>query len=238
MRVSILIPTNGERPARLQRAVKAALAQDWLDVEVIVKVKLDTTANVEYEMMGLFQIEDSRLYVHASKDYSIAQAVNQAAKFASGDVMHFACDDDEMLPSACSNAVESLRRHCAEWTYGVIHVVNYEDGQRNVLTYIGGWDWDGSRLWQGGNYIPQPTVFWTRKAWDFCGPFDESLPLCFDFEMWGRLGALFTPTVRQHIDAYYEQWEGSISCSRQDEQLAEVQRVQKRWTDIGFGRRF
>lgn len=238
MKVSIVIPHNNaaDRYDRLLRSVRAALAQDYEDIEVIVKVKLDTTANVAF-YGGLDDIDDPRLRCRFTRDASIAHAVNQGMALATGDVLHFACDDDEMLPDACSNAVAALKQHDAEWTYGVMHVVNYDDGQRNILTYIGGWDWDGSRLWQGGNYIPQPTVFWTRKAWDYCGPFDETLPLCFDFEFWARLGSLYTPVVRQHVDSYYEQWEGSISVARQDEQREEVSRAQKRWTDLGFGRR-
>lgn len=238
MKVSILIPHKAApgRLERLRRAVDSALAQDHDDIEVIVKVQFDMWRYVRSDL-ALQLPQDPRLRVVAQGDRSIADALNQAAALATGDVLHFACDDDEMLPDACSNAVAALKQHDAEWTYGVMHVVNYDDGQRNILTYIGGWDWDGSRLWQGGNYIPQPTVFWTRKAWDYCGPFDETLPLCFDFEFWARLGSLYTPVVRQHVDSYYEQWEGSISVARQDEQREEVSRAQKRWTDLGFGRR-
>lgn len=250
MKVSILIPTKDApgRRERLQRCVKAAMLQDYDDVEIIVKQwvddgwkRNDPLLDVNDPLLELRLNEPSlpwhRLFNMYSHDHSIACALNQATRGATGDIFHFACDDDEMLPDACSNAVAALKQHDAEWTYGVMHVVNYEDGQRNILTYIGGWAWDGSRLWQGGNYIPQPTVFWTRKAWDYCGPFDETLPLCFDFEFWARLGSLYTPVVRQHVDSYYEQWEGSISVARQDEQREEVSRAQKRWTDLGFGRR-
>lgn len=236
MRVSILIPSYS-RPEKLKRAIAAALAQDYEDIEVIVKLK--TPPNVQVKVIadtGAPFIADPRLKIIACQDESIAQALNQAAEYATGDIFHFACDDDEMLPDACSSAVSSIASG-AEWTYGVIHVVSYASGEREILTYIGGWPWDGSRLQIGGNYIPQPTVFWTRKAWDFCGPFDESLPLVFDMEMWGRFGALFEPAVRQHVDSYYEQHDGSISVARQDEQRKEVETIQKRWYELGFGRR-
>lgn len=224
VKLSILIPTK-DRPERIRRAVDSALQQRYGDIEVIVK---DGGKSIEHLLP-----EHPRLRYLRCPDTSIANALNQAVELATGDVMHFACDDDEMLAFASKSAMRAILRG-AKWTYGIMQIVRYEGVKRVKLGNNGGISWS-SALMMDHNFVPQPTVYWTRQVWDECGPFNEDFPLCFDYEMWGRFGARWSPTVRKTLDAYYEQHSGSISIHSQRLQRAEVRAIQRLWLKHGFG---
>ena len=242
--VSILIPTK-DRPDLLRRAVESAPTQTYSDIEVIVqngggKVALP---------------DDRRLTVLNEPDQSIANGVNRAAYRSSGRIMHFACDDDVMRPNAVAAAVESLRTARAQWTYGCIMLVQRPEdcppakplvdrhgnavlrGRVSSIGEQGGLPWDMFTYAKHGNYVPQPSVFWTRHAWELCGPMDETLPLCFDYEMWGRFGSRWPPAVTGHVAADYTVWDGSTSVHSQAAQRREVKTIQSRWGVYGVGRR-
>jgi glycosyltransferase involved in cell wall biosynthesis len=227
--VSIVIPTK-DRPDKLAVAVESALAQTYRRLEVVVQDGSRETAPPVLP-------DDPRLRYYREHDTSIANALNRGMLRATGEYLHFACDDDVMRPDAVKHAMHSLRTLNYRWTYGQIdiHSPRLPNGDNHVERN-GGWDWDYHRL-QHGNYIPQPSVFFTRYAWTLCGPWDETSPLCFDYEMWGRLGSRWDPFVREHVDADVHRWEGSISVHSQDAQWTEVRAIQHRWKLYGFGRR-
>jgi len=232
VKVSILIP-HKPRPGsdeRLARAINSALNQTHNDIEVIVKAH---NARPSFRW-GAYVLNDERVTWIDGPDNSITHAVNIAAQRSTGDVMHFACDDDEMTPDAVASALEALRPRSRQWTYGAMHIVRYEAGERRLVEGNGGWVWDKGRLLHE-NFIPQPTVFWKRDAWNAVGPFDESLRFCLDYEMWGRLGSLYEPRVRRHIDSYYEQWDHSTTATQQAAMWTEVGIIQARWRTHGLG---
>lgn len=234
MKVSILIPhkPRGNRD-RLTRAITSALNQTHDDIEVVVKA---CTPEIKgRRSTGFPYVLDERVVWIDGPDNSIAHALNIAARKSTGDVMHFACDDDEMTPDAVESALVALEPRRIQWTYGAIQICSYDaEGNRTLIEGNGGWAWSPTRMLEQ-NFIPQPSVFWKRDAWNARGPFDETLPLVFDYEMWGRLGSLYRPRVRSHVDAYYERWDESISVARQKEQWREVHEIQKRWRAHGLG---
>jgi glycosyltransferase involved in cell wall biosynthesis len=239
-----MIPTR-DREDHLRRAVASALGQrQYPNVEVIVQ---NGGRPVDLP-------DDPRLLVLNQPDLSIAHAVNLAAEHATGEVLHFACDDDVMAPTAVANAVKTLQTHDAEWTYSAINrirpkgvkaprVVDRHGGtvfnatpEQQGLGIQGGLPWN-EELFRQGNFVPQPSVFWTRRAWETCGPMDETFPLCFDYEMWGRLASRFPPAVARHVAADYTVWPGSTSVHSPHLQAREADAIRIRWDSIGFGNR-
>ena len=87
------------------------------------------------------------------------------------------------------------------------------------------------------NCIHQPTVFFTRAAWERLGPFNTDYPYAYDYEFWGRLGAHYEPVVRDHVDATYTFWPGSTSIRIPEALADDVRGIQKQWQAYGFGKR-
>lgn len=225
MRLSILIPSKG-RPEQLRRAVGCALAQTWPDVEVIVQDGSDTPTVLS---------DDPRLQYVNEPDTGIANGLNRAAARATGDVLHFACDDDLMHADTAADALAAIDAGYA-WTAGRIIVEGPPLPGRRVEDeeLHGGEPWN-PRVMMIGNVIPQPATFFTRCVFDEAGGFDESLRLCVDYELWGRIGRCYEPAIRQHIDATYHRWPGSASVVEIAELHREAEIIRARWREHGFG---
>jgi glycosyltransferase involved in cell wall biosynthesis len=221
MTVSILIPTK-DRPQQLERAVRLALAQTHADIEIVVQ---DASTDTRDPRLP----DDPRLSYTREPDTGIPNALNRAAARATGEILHFACDDDEPYPDTVENAVTAFARGY-QWTAGRIDAVT--PGERNRLH--GGERWRPATLLIG-NVIPQPATFFTRCIFDEAGGFDESLKLCQDYELWGRFARCYPPLIRQHIDSTYHRWEGSTSVMDPDALETEAELIRARWRAHGIG---
>lgn len=240
MRVSVLIATK-DRPDRLRVAVQAVLAQEGdFDLELIVK---DGSASAS----ALSIPYDDRLTVVHGPDASIPHAFNEAAEWASGDIMHNANDDDLMLPGTIQSAVEALTDPAMAgfpfpdppmWTYAWMRYRQQQpDGSFvDVPSDEFPWRWQPDEMMKQ-NCVHQPTVFYTRAAWLACGPFNEDFRYAYDYEFWGRLGARSSPVVRDHCDAVYTFWPGSTSVATPWEVEADADAISAMWREVGFGNR-
>lgn len=229
MRVSVLIPTK-DRPERLWRAIAAVLSQDWSDLEVIVKDGGAHAAPLPHDARV------RRVDRDGTED-SISSALNAAAAVATGDVLHVACDDDEMLPGTIRSAVAALDAG-AEWTYGMLMFVEELPGGRlrDWTVDYEPWPWQPDEM-LNLNCVHQPTVFYRAELHRDLGGFDETFRWAHDYEWWGRLGAHAEPVSRQHFDAMYRMWPGSTSVATPTVVEMEAQAIRARWATLGLGRR-
>jgi glycosyltransferase involved in cell wall biosynthesis len=221
VKVSILIPTR-DRPEKLERAVRLALAQTYADIEIVVQ---DASTDTRDPRLP----DDPRVFYIREPDTGIPNGLNRAAALARGDVLHFCCDDDAMFPDAVDDALTAFAQGY-QWTAGRIDAVTPGEPNRPH----GGERWRVSTLLIG-NVIPQPATFFTRCIFDEAGGFDESLALCIDYELWGRFARCYPPLIRQHIDSTYHRWVGSTSVMDPDAVEAEAELIRARWRAHGIG---
>jgi len=228
MRASILIPSK-DRPEKLEQAVRFALDSIHTQVEVVV---MDgSTSTLEPVLPN-----DPRLIYVREPDDGIAHALNRAAAIATGDVLHYACDDDQMRSDAAASAVAAISQGWT-WTYGAIEIVTLtEYGTHAFHSMNGGWAWeDGDRL-RRENYVPQPATWFSREAFDRAGGYDESIRWCVDYELLGRFAVNREhPLVRAHVDSTYVQWPGSTSVGIPHLMIEEADAIRIRWRDHGLG---
>lgn len=221
MKVSLLLPTK-DRADRLERAVNAILAQDHDDWELFI----DNGGG------PIPTFDDPRITVLQREGRWGARCMNRMAELSSGDILHFAADDDVMLAGTLSDVVETFETVHWFWTYGVMQYMH--DGKSGSLD--GGAEWDAG-LMQCGNIAPCPTVFWSRAIWNELGPFDTSWQIVFDWEMWSRFGSRHEPFVRQHVDYLYEVHDGSTTATCQQQMRDEIEVLRVKWDRVGFGNR-
>ena len=128
--VSCIIPSY-KRADTLRRAINSALAQTYMNMEVLVVD--DNIAGDEYSM-ALQNIineykEDKRVkLVTQPKHINGAEARNAGIRAASGEWIAFLDDDDEWLPSKIEKQMSFLQKH-PEVTGASCYYNEYVDGK-------------------------------------------------------------------------------------------------------------
>lgn len=203
---SIIMPTYN-RPKYIREAVDSILSQD-VDLELII---MDGGESIKHLLP-----EDDRIKYFNQKDKGITDAMNNGLKIATGDILSWANDDDMLVPSILKEVEEEMKD--CQWLYGKISLTNGgELGEK----------WDKERMWKV-NIVPQPSVYWSRYAFNEVGLMDEENDLASDYAYWIKLGILYTPKFLDKIMAIYRVHDDQITSKIPTEQLAQAERVRNK----------
>ena len=207
-KISVLVPTFN-RPDFIRGAIEAILEQSYQNFEIIVK---DGGESIEHLLP-----DDERIkYIH-NKDRGITDAMNQAMKAATGDIFVWANDDDRISPDTFQYVVDNIGDN--EWLFGKIQLTS---GQKMG----GGYSFDELLK---NNIVPQPSVYWTRKAYETVGEMDEENDLVSDYEYWLRLGSKFEQKVIDRIMAEYKIHPEQITTKIPSQQSVQANNVRKKY---------
>lgn len=209
MKFSILMPTF-DRKEFLRGAVEAVLAQSYQNYELIVKEGCKKTVFNVLDGLDL-----SKVTLIFNEDMGITDAMNQMLEFASGDIFMWANDDDRLRPKALEIIAKSIGNY--QWGFAKMRTT---DGR--VL----GCPANLNSL-KNGNCICQPTVFWTRRAYQKVGKFNENLDLVSDYEYWVRLMREFPPIFINEVIAIYGVHEHQLTNTKQSLQLSQAEMVRE-----------
>ena len=176
--VSVIITTYNRR-SYLKAAVGSVLAQDYQDKEVIVVDDGSSDGSAE-ELTGL------PVHYVWKENGGISSARNLGISRASGDFVAFLDVDDLWKKHKLSTQMRLMRE------------------QASLLSYTDEvWIRNGKRLNQGDKHrkysgliyqrclplciISPSSAVIARQIFDAVGLFDESLPVCEDYDMWLRI---------------------------------------------------
>lgn len=200
------MPTMATRET-LFRAIEAILNQDYQNWELIIQNGGDP--------LGEIETKDERIKIFNEKDTGITDAMNKGMAKATGDIFNWQNDDDAMAPGTLTFVAQQLRDH--EWLYGYI---NMTDGLSQG--HLWGNQWTGIDQLIQGNHVPQPSVYWTRKAYETVGPMDETQDLTSDYDYWIRLGKAYEPLFVNRVMADYYLHPDQITQKDQTEQIRQA----------------
>lgn len=203
-KISIIMPTMGTRTT-IERAIEAIHAQDYKNWELIIQ----NGGTAHYR-----DFPDRRIKVYNEPDTGITDAMNKGMAKATGDIFNWQNDDDAMAPGTLTFVSQQLKDH--EWLYGYI---NMTDGSQG---YLWGEQWHGINQLIQGNHVPQPSVYWTRKAYETVGPMDEAQDLTSDYDYWIRLGKAYEPLFVNRVMADYYLHPDQITQKDQTEQIRQA----------------
>lgn len=213
-KITIIMPTFNRREFILD-AVNAILSQDYDNFELIIKDGGDS-------IFDILPKDERIIYIHG-KDRGITDAVNTALRISTGHILNWSNDDDMMSPGTLKFTAENMGEH--RWCYGRILMI---DGQREILH---GREYDFN-LHLKGNFVPQPSVFWTREAMDQIGLMNEENDLCSDYEYWLRLGSKFEPKFFDRVMARYRIHPGQLTLQKTGEQLRQAILTAKKYENF------
>ena len=159
-------------------------------------------------------------------DHGPASAINKGLRRATGDVLAWLNADDCYQPGALARVADVFRRQPARaLCFGRCRIVDEEGREiRRSITRFKEifFPFSCRPLIQTINYVSQPALFFTRRAWQQAGALREDLRAAFDYELllrlWRQGGAV-------HLDgaplADFRWHPGSISGRNFEQQFRE-----------------
>jgi glycosyltransferase involved in cell wall biosynthesis len=187
--VSVVIPTRS-RCRRLEIAVRSALAQRDVDLEILI-VDDGSTDATEHMVTS---ISDPRIrFVKRAVSGGVSAARNTGIAEATGRWIAFLDDDDVWAPTKLTRQLEVMTSSGRMWSYtGEVMV----DGELRI--FAGGPPPPPDevvRLLEHHNSVPAgaSSVVVHADALSAAGPFDPELTSSEDWDMWIRLGRAEAP---------------------------------------------
>ena len=142
-------------------------------------------------------------------DKGQSDALNKGFAKAKGEWLFWLNADDVLLPGALKRIVRLFDcSDCSiEWIAG--NMVRIDEGGR-IISCVRGNGWHDWLYHHAVPHVNGPSSFFGRELFERVGPFDTSLNVCMDWDMWIRFMKAGARFVR--IPAYFwamRRWTGS-----------------------------
>jgi len=180
--VSVIIPTYN-RACLLERAVRSVMEQTFHDLELIVVD--DGSTDATYHLLE--NVRPSAIYLRHDKNLGVSAARNTGIRAASGRLIAFLDSDDQWLPEKLSTQIKFFEDNpsamicqCQEFWHRNGRRVNPRVKHLKPSGFI----FEKSLAL----CLVSPSAVMIRKElFDKVGLFDETLPVCEDYDLWLRV---------------------------------------------------
>ncbi|MFL5907144.1 MAG: glycosyltransferase family 2 protein [Solirubrobacterales bacterium] len=221
--VSVVLPTHN-RSSMLRQALRCALDQEGVDLEVIVVDDGSTDDTPEV----LERIEDERLRViRHERPQGVSNARNAAIESATGEWIAFLDDDDLWAPGK----LRAQLSECAEQSHSVcfstvVHLA--EGGSVQRIAHVQG-DRDMPRELLVNNPVGGPSAALIRAdVLERVGGFDVRLSAMADWDLWIRATRTGTVGVADEPLVAYRHHEQSMTQSEAAEMMSQFELLREK----------
>jgi len=227
-RISVVMPSFNQG-SFIEAAIRSVLLQGYEDLELIVVDGGSTDETVEI----LRKYEPWLTFWVSEPDAGQADALYKGFARSTGEVLAWLNSDDMYCPGALDAVGLCYRQHPdSGLVYGDCEVI---DAEGVVTDTIRGEAGDLERLLTR-NIVPQPSAFFSRRAFDRAGGIDSGLHFIMDYELWIRMmlrGEVFRylPVCLSRFRWYRVSKSGSYSTQFGYEYLSLLRRLLEEQTD-------
>lgn len=197
-KISIVIPSYN-KVKYIEKTLQSIVTQKNASFEVLIQDGGSTDGTLDIIKKYAKKYPTLISYV-SKKDGGQLDAINKGIKKAKGEIVTFINADDVYE----SGTLETVTGYYIEnpkslWFAGKCRIVNDSDQEiakfwtfcKNVLLKINSY----SLLLFTSNYVSQPSVFITKKAYQKYGPFFGNKKFVYEYDMWLTLGKVAMPVV-------------------------------------------
>jgi len=198
-KISIVMPSMNQ--ARfIEKSILSVLGQNYPHLELIVVDGGSTDGTLDL----LDRFKDRFHYFESRKDRGQSHALNKGFQKASGELLGWLNSDDILTPRALEKVATKFMQS-DQTTLGAIvgngDIID-EHGSKYFAPPLPKVSFKTLLEWNNGTNFMQPSCYFTRQAWQSCGPLDESLHYCMDLDLWLKISQEFLfvtiPDVLSH----------------------------------------
>jgi glycosyltransferase involved in cell wall biosynthesis len=178
-RISVVTPSYNQGQF-IEKTIRSVLGQRYRNLEYLVLDGGSTDRTIE-----ILQGYDPQLsYWRSEKDGGQAAAINEGFQRATGDILCWLNSDDLHVATTLSEVAGLLGSNLDApiVLYGACEMFKDRTHRREVRPAIS----FNHALLEVVDFLDQPSVFWTRRAWEVVGPLDATLCYSFDWEWFLR----------------------------------------------------
>lgn len=181
----------------LAAALESVFSQSYQDLEYLV---LDGGSQDESAEI-IARVAAKLAYWRSSPDKGQAAAINEGFGRATGEVLAWLNSDDLYMPGAFEEVARTLADlvHEPVVCYGGCELFWDGTKRREFRPAV---PFDRIRL-KTVDFLDQPSVFWTRAAWEKVGPLDETLHYAFDWDWFLRAAKICRFIRVDHLLSQY-----------------------------------
>ncbi len=192
-RITVVTPSFNQAKY-IKDTIDSVLSQNYPNLEYIVIDGGSTDSTVK-----ILKSYRKKITWISEKDRGQTHAINKGLHRATGEIMAYLNSDDIYYPNALMQVASYYQKTHADWITGDCVVI---DQQGKVSP--GGWlvrsykrllmiFYSKTTLMLADSMLPQPSTFWSRRAWERVGDFNENYHYVMDYDYWLRMSQYYKP---------------------------------------------
>jgi len=210
----------------IDATLESLLCQDYPDLEILVM-----DGGSRDDTLDRLRRYGGRIAWASEPDAGQADAIAKGFARATKPWLTWLNSDDVHANRALWAVAEAIARHPeAEIVYGKGHYIDADGAYlRDYPTIEAGPDAEMGALMFAKGYLPQPSVYFARRAYERAGGIDRSLRYVMDYELWTRFALARMKFVMVGHDISGNRWHADAkTVSNLGELYAEAIAVQRR----------
>lgn len=191
--ISIITPSYNQAQF-IRVTIDSVLSQDYPNLEYLVIDGGSTDGTLD-----ILKSYGHKIKWESKKDAGQSDAINKGLKLAQGELLAYLNSDDIYFPGTLRRVGEYYAKTGADWITGDCTVID-EDGKpsssnwliRRYKRFLMAL-YSPTTLRIADSMLPQPSTFWSRRAYQMVGEFNTKYHYVMDYDYWLRLAKYYHP---------------------------------------------
>lgn len=157
----------------------------------------------------------------SEQDRGQTDAINKGLRRSHGEILGYLNSDDIYLPGTLHKIASYYQKNHADWMTGDCLIIN-EVGEINHTNWlVSGYKrllmtlYSRTTLIIADSMLPQPSTFWSRRAYERIGEFNAAYHYVMDYDYWLRLARYYRPhDLKTALSGFRVQPESKSETSR------------------------
>lgn len=191
--ISVVTPSYNQAKY-IKATIDSVLSQNYPKLEYFVMDGGSTDGTVE-----ILKSYGKKIKWESKKDAGQADAINKGLRQAKGELLAYLNSDDIYLPGALRRVGEYYAATHADWITGDCLTIDELGNPSKSNWLISAYKcflmvlYSPLTLRIADSMLPQPSTFWSRKAWEKIGEFNDKYHYVMDYDYWLRMSKYYRP---------------------------------------------